>query len=152
MAASYFSPGTAPKTQILTRIGASSSYVAGLLYSYEDGDIHDALVAAQVRTGLVYLIFDHRIPFLEKTRLNELQDAGAVILIDRFERSIRSQYLLIDDIYAVSGSFLYRIPFPTKYASALDVITDSGQFSDYYNDWQIHYDNSDLYVDPCPPD
>ena len=148
----FFTPGTDPKTQIITSINAAESLIAGFFQVYADGDIHDALVAAQARMGYVFAIFDRRQQFLEDTRLKELQDAGVVVLIDNHCRQLRGNYLVIDDYWVITGSYLYTGVYDAHYASQISIIDAFTIYDLYLANWVEHYDHSDLYVDPWPPD
>jgi len=142
----YFSPYDDCEARIIERIDAATEYVAGLIYKYESGPIHTALLNAQARTGYVYLIFDRRQQFLEDTRFAELVDAGAIVLLDKFCRQVRSQYLMIDGTHTLSGSYLYTHTFRDHYASTIDFVTGGSELDLYSADWNYHYEHSELWT------
>ena len=151
MGYSFFSPGLSARNAVLNRINNANDFVIGLLNSYESGEIHLAMLEAQDRTGLVYLIFDRRIPFLQGPRLDELLDHGAVPLVDTSCRRVFSQYLIIDEFWIVSGSYLYSHLYDDHYTSDLNLLDYSNEYTLHSNDWNYHYDHSQLYTGIWPP-
>jgi hypothetical protein len=145
MAEAYFSPYDDCEAAIVSLLSYASSYVIGAMNMYQSDPIHKAILAAHARTSITYLIFDRRQQFLADPRLQELQDAGVVVMLDKHERSIRSQYLIQDDAYVMTGSYLYTYPYKLKYASDLTWIQDPFTLGQYYNDWLYHYNHSVLF-------
>lgn len=141
-----FTPYQDVKQTIIDYIAASDTLIAALFYVYADGDIHDALLAAQARHGTVYAIFDRRQLYLENPRLLELQNAGIPVLIDNFCRSVRSQYLVIDDYFVLSGSYLYTHTFDAHYASSISITFTYDTYLAYLDDWLYHYDHAVIWT------
>ena len=116
--------------------------IEACLHTYQSGAIHNALLAAIPGCYWVQLVFDRKNRFLEDIRLQELADAGAEIRIDTFERSLRSQFIVIDYVTSITGSYLYSIPYNSRYSADLQIQDDGGMTSSYNLIWLYHWDHS----------
>lgn len=141
---SFFSPYEDCEAALITRINAATELLAASLTMYQSDPIHNAILAAQARFGLVYIIFDRRQQFLADPRLIELQDAGVIVLLDKHERSCRSQYILIDQYWLLTGTYLYTYTFNDIYASNLMTLAYNAEYMDFMDDFVYHLDHSEL--------
>jgi hypothetical protein len=140
----YFSPDGGAEAAIVTEINGAMSYVFGLINMYQSGPIHTAILNLAALDIPISLIFDRKMQFLIGPRLDELLAAGVVCYWDKHEKSVQSQYLLIDDMIIFTGSYRWNEQYNHRYASDLYHITDMYLYQDYYTDWLIHQAHSEL--------
>jgi hypothetical protein len=130
---------------IIGAINGATTLVYGLINLYQSEPIHNAILAAKARDLDVQFIFDRRQQFLANPRLDELVAAGIPVYLDKFERSIRSQYILINDRYVLGGNYLFSYPYNTIYASDSFMLTDVLTFPEYLDNWTFHMEHSEPY-------
>jgi len=152
MGTSWFGPNDDCVAKIIERIDAAYDALYGLIATYQLGPIHDALIAKIPDLDEMILIFDRFNALPGKPFLLELQAAGAVVMIDRHERSIRSQYLITSPRWTVTGSYLWAPNFADDYASDLQIMDYNNEWTKHVTNFLYHQGHSELYTDPWPPD
>jgi hypothetical protein len=138
-----FSPNGGCESQIVDRITSSDGDIQGLLFMYQSEPIHNALLAALDDARNVSLVMDRRQQWLANPRLDELIDAGGIVVFDKVEPSIRSQYLIVWPYYAFAGSYLYSYTSELRYAEILIEMYGEDSMYNMFDDWLIHYDHSE---------
>ena len=142
----YFSPNGGCEAAIIDNLDLTSSSVKGLLFMYQSGPIHAKLLSLLGLGISVSLVFDRRQQFVASPRITELIAAGAECHYDKIEKSIRSQYLIIDDGLILTGSYLYTYTSELRYAENLLISDDAELATPYCTDWQYHHDHSEPIV------
>lgn len=146
----YFSPNDGSEAAIVNLINSAEYEITGCLYMYHSQPIHDSLLNALSNDIIVSLVFDRRQQYLATPRIFELTDAGAFNAWDKHEKSMRNQYLIIDQSILSTGSYLYTYTSDLIYAENL-IITDLGIFiNPYYNNYTYHYEHSEPIVVDYP--
>ena len=139
-----FSPDGGCEQLIIDTINAADFNINALLFMYQSGPIHTAMLAAVVRGATVELIFDRRQQFLVDLRIQELVAAGATCYWDKHEKSVRSQYLFTDMGVLLTGSYIWCYTSEIRYAENLIATDDPSLTPLFSDDFEIHRAHSEL--------
>jgi hypothetical protein len=139
-----FSPNGGCEAKIIAQLSTANGNYYALLNMYQSGGIHDAFLGVCDRGNTFTIIFDRRMQFQQAARIQELQDHGAICLYDKYERQIRSQYIICPFVTVITGTYLYTYTSESKYAEVLLDIHDTPTWNAFYANWLIHYNHSEL--------
>jgi hypothetical protein len=142
----YFSPNGGCQDAIISGLSVASNTVKGLLFMYQNELIHNQLLSILGDGISVTLIFDRRQQFVANPRILELIAAGAVCYWDKVEKSVRSQYLIVDEGLIFTGSYLYSYTSELRYAENLLVSDDVELSTPYCDNFAYHLAHSELIV------
>jgi len=140
----WFSPNGGCEAQIVSTLGSTTGAVYGLIFMYQSELIHNKLIAVKGLGRTVELIFDRRQQFLIGPRLDELLAAGIPCYYDKFERSVRSQYLALSPRYVFAGSYIYTSQSELRYAEILMLSSVTNDYTLTKANWDFHKAHSEL--------
>ena len=140
-----FSPYDDIEARLVTEISAAEYFLYGILNMYQSEPIHNALCARAAAGCDMQLIFDPHQQFLANPRLDELQAAGAVVYLDKHERSIQSQYLVYYPHRIATGRHLFTYTHDLIYASDALIETNIPAEDFYEADFFYHLEHSTPY-------
>ena len=142
----WFSPDGGAEAAIVAAINANMGWFKALVFMYQSGPIHDALVDYALTEQGVSIIFDRRQQFIAGPRIQELIEAGAVCYFDKHEKSVRSQYLFSEEGWYFTGSYLWTYTSEIRYAENLYFYNLIDDWQAYSDDWDFHQSHSELIV------
>lgn len=131
---------------IVDGIEAATSSIWAMLFMYQSGNIHQALLDALAREVSVHIIFDRRQQFIAGPRIAELLAAGAYLYYDKHEKSMRDQWITWDDQYIIAGSYLYDYTSEIRYVCSIFKTDDPNIQTEYYNNFFAHVSHSEPIV------
>lgn len=148
----YFSPKGGCTEALINEIEHSTKEVLMLVNAFDSESIAGALSKAAARGIKVRIISDkHKVEHSEQRHLlKNLMIAGVEVRLDGAHETAHNKVLIVDDKAVCTGSFNFTKQSEEENAENILVIRSPDIVHQYQENWQKHYDHSEIFSGKKP--
>ncbi len=143
----FFSPKGGCTEAVVKELAAAKATVLVQAYSFTSAPIAKALVDAHKRGVKVEVILDKSQKGEKYTSADFVLHAGIPIKIDAKHAIAHNKIMVIDGETVITGSFNFTKAAEEHNAENLLVIRSADLAAKYADNWNVHADHSDPYVE-----
>lgn len=141
----YFSPKGGCTQAVIQELSKAKHTVYVQAYSFTSAPIADALIAAQQRNVVVWVILDKSDVLDTHCVLSKLVNTNVPVWIDSKHPIAHNKVIIVDGRTVITGSFNFTVQAESN-AENLLIIRSTVLAKSYYANWDTHYQHSTPYV------
>lgn len=132
----YFSPGTACREAICSRIRFSRRQIRICVFTISDDEITEELLLAHRMGKDIKIITDNDKMYDVGSDIQQLMDAGVEVVIDRTDAHMHHKFALFDDEYVLTGSYNWTRSAATHNFENLIILQNHEAFVSYEREFE----------------
>ncbi len=141
----FFSPRGGCEAAIVSAIDNAELNVSVAAYSFSSKPIGTALYRAVKRGVFVRVLLDKSQPTAHYSMVNELQEGGLAVRIDRREAIMHMKTIVIDSKLVITGSYNFTKSAETRNAEILLFIISPAIAEQTLKNWFKHWNHAKPY-------
>ena len=132
----YFSPGTACREAICSRIRFAKKLIRICVFTISDDEITEELLLAHRLGKNVRMITDNDKMYDVGSDIQQLMDAGIEVVIDRTDAHMHHKFAVFDNDYLLTGSYNWTRSAATHNFENLIVLQNHDAFISYEREFE----------------
>ena len=141
----FFSPNGGCTEAIIKKVDAAKTEVLVAAYSFSSVPIGTALINAKKRGVKVEVVADSSNLSQAYSLKDMMVSAGIPIFMDNSHSIMHNKFLVIDDMYVITGSFNYSASAEACNGENIIILKSSQTSSIYKQNWNVHKAHSVEY-------